>query len=119
MSEWITVARAEEVGLGGRRVIDVDDAQIVVFNHDGQYYAIEDVCTHGGGQLTGGTVEGDQIVCQRHGARFCICSGPALSAPAPVTIAPNPTPLDESHTCNNLSYRLVQNIGQATRTPAT
>ena len=82
MSEWITVARAEELAPGERRVIEVDDAQIAVFNLDGQYYAIEDVCTHDGGQLTGGTVEGDQIVCPRHGARFCIRTGAALSAPA-------------------------------------
>ena len=47
-----------------------------------QYYAIADVCTHDAGQLTGGTVEGDMIVCPRHGARFCIRTGAALSAPA-------------------------------------
>ena len=82
MSEWITVARAEELAPGERRVTEVDDTQIAVFNLDGQYYALEDVCTHDGGQLTGGTVEGDQIVCPRHGARFCIRSGAALSAPA-------------------------------------
>ena len=43
MNEWITVARTEEVGPGERRVIDVDDTQIIVFNLAGQYYAIEDV----------------------------------------------------------------------------
>ena len=48
MSEWITVARAEDLAPGERRVIDVDDTQIAVFNLDGQYYAIEDVCTHDG-----------------------------------------------------------------------
>ena len=82
MGEWVTVARAEGLAPGERRFIAVDDAQIAVFNLDGQYYAIEDVCTHDGGQLTGGTVEGDQIVCPRHGARFCIRTGSALSAPA-------------------------------------
>ena len=82
MNEWITVARVEELALGERRVVAMDDTQIVVFNLDGQYYAIEDVCTHDGGQLTGGTVEGDQIVCPRHGARFCLRTGAALSAPA-------------------------------------
>ncbi len=46
------------------------------------YFAIADVCTHDAGQLTGGTVEGDVIVCPRHGARFCIRTGEALSAPA-------------------------------------
>jgi len=82
MSDWVTVARVDELVPGTRRLVDVDGAQIVVFNLDGKYYAIEDVCTHDGGQLTGGEVEGDQIVCPRHGARFCIRTGAALTAPA-------------------------------------
>ena len=90
MSEWVTVARADELAPGEWRVADVGGAQIAVFNLDGHYYAIEDVCTHDGGQLTGGSVEGDQIVCPRHGARFCIRTGEALCAPAyePTTIFP-------------------------------
>ena len=82
MSDWITVARAGELAPGSHRVVDVDGAAVVVFNLAGEYHAIEDVCTHDGGQLTGGTVEGDEIVCPRHGARFCIRTGEALTAPA-------------------------------------
>lgn len=82
MSDWITVARVDELVPGTRRLVDVDGSQIAVFNLDGKYYAIEDVCTHDGGQLTGGEVEGDQIICPRHGARFCIRTGAALTAPA-------------------------------------
>jgi len=82
MSEWITVAKVGELAPGSHRVVDVDGAAVVVFNLGGEYYAIEDVCTHDGGQLTGGTIEGDQIVCPRHGARFSIRTGEALTAPA-------------------------------------
>ena len=82
MSDWVTVAPVDELSPGQHRVVDVDGAQIVVFNLDGEYYALEDLCTHDGGQLTGGTVEGDQIVCPRHGARFSIRTGEALTAPA-------------------------------------
>lgn len=82
MSDWVTVSRADELPPGEWRVVDVDATRIAVFNLDGELHAIEDVCTHDGGQLTGGTVEGDQIVCPRHGARFCIRTGAALSAPA-------------------------------------
>jgi 3-phenylpropionate/trans-cinnamate dioxygenase ferredoxin subunit len=82
MSDWVTVARAGELAPGEWRVVTVDDAQIAVFNVSGELHAIEDVCTHDGGQLTGGTVEGDEIVCPRHGARFCIRTGAALTAPA-------------------------------------
>lgn len=46
------------------------------------YYAIEDMCTHDGGELASGAVEGDEVVCPRHGARFCIKSGKALTPPA-------------------------------------
>jgi 3-phenylpropionate/trans-cinnamate dioxygenase ferredoxin subunit len=82
MNDWVIVARLEQLPSGKHSVIEVDDTQIVVTNLDGQYYAIEDICTHDGGKLTGGTVEGDQIICPRHGARFCLRTGAALSAPA-------------------------------------
>ncbi|MGH8751891.1 MAG: non-heme iron oxygenase ferredoxin subunit [Burkholderiales bacterium] len=82
MAEWVTVARAEELPPGEARVVDVDGTRIAVFNLQGEYYAIEDICTHDGGLLTGGVVDGDQIICPRHGARFCIKTGAALTAPA-------------------------------------
>lgn len=82
MSDWVTVARVGELEPGTRQIVDVEGSRLVVFNLEGKYYAIEDVCTHDGGQLTGGEVEGDQIICPRHGARFCIRTGAALTAPA-------------------------------------
>lgn len=82
MSDWVTVAPVNELMPGSRQIVDVDGSQLVVFNLEGKYYAIEDLCTHDGGQLTGGEVEGDQIICPRHGARFCIRTGAALTAPA-------------------------------------
>jgi 3-phenylpropionate/trans-cinnamate dioxygenase ferredoxin subunit len=78
----VTVAREGELAPGAFRVVDVNGTQIAVFNLGGQFYAIADVCTHDAGQLTGGTVEGDEIVCPRHGARFSIRTGAALTAPA-------------------------------------
>jgi len=82
MSDWVTVAKVGELAPGSHRVVDVDGASVAVFNVGGKFYAIEDVCTHDGGQLTGGTVEGDQVICPRHGARFSIKTGDALTAPA-------------------------------------
>ena len=82
MSEWIDVAPAEEFEPGTSRTVDVDDVIIAVFNLDGGFYAIEDVCTHDYSTLTGGQVEGEEIVCPRHGARFNIKTGEALTAPA-------------------------------------
>jgi 3-phenylpropionate/trans-cinnamate dioxygenase ferredoxin subunit len=82
VSDWVTVCRVVELPPGTHRVVEVDGAQVAVFNLDGELYAIEDVCTHDGGILTGGPIEGDQIVCPRHGARFCIKTGEALTPPA-------------------------------------
>ena len=82
MSDWITVAKEGELAPGQWRVVEADGARIVVFNLAGEYYAIEDVCTHDGGQLTGGMVLGDEIVCPRHGARFSIPTGEVLAPPA-------------------------------------
>jgi 3-phenylpropionate/trans-cinnamate dioxygenase ferredoxin subunit len=82
MSDWISVAEQSEIAPGAHRVVDLDGTAVAVFNIDGAYYAIEDVCTHDGGELSSGCLEGDQIICQRHGARFCVRTGEALTAPA-------------------------------------
>ncbi|HET8610088.1 MAG TPA: non-heme iron oxygenase ferredoxin subunit [Burkholderiales bacterium] len=82
MSDWVTVARTEDLPPGESRCVDVDGTRVAVFNLNGQYHAIEDVCTHDGGLLTDGRVEGDQVICSRHGARFSITTGEALCAPA-------------------------------------
>jgi 3-phenylpropionate/trans-cinnamate dioxygenase ferredoxin subunit len=60
----------------------VDGAFVAVFNVDGEFLAVEDLCTHDGGGLAGGQLDGDQVICPRHGARFCLRTGRALSPPA-------------------------------------
>jgi len=82
MADWMTVAREGEMAPGDYRVVDFDGTAVAVFNIDGKYYAIEDMCTHDGGDLTSGCLIGDQIVCPRHGARFSVRTGEALTAPA-------------------------------------
>jgi 3-phenylpropionate/trans-cinnamate dioxygenase ferredoxin component len=82
MSDWINVAPQQEFPAGSWRPVDIEGTQIAVFNLDGNYYAIEDVCTHDGGILTGGAWEHDEIVCPRHGARFSIKTGKVLAPPA-------------------------------------
>lgn len=82
MSAWTRVCALSELLPGEHRVVEVDGVQAAVFNLDGTFYALEDVCTHDGGELTGGTIEGHEITCPRHGARFDIRSGAALCAPA-------------------------------------
>lgn len=72
---------------GESRVVDADDVMIAVFNLDGEYYAIEDVCTHDGGELASGAIEGEEIVCPRHGARFNIKTGEVTAPPAYEAVA--------------------------------
>lgn len=82
MAEWVTVAAEGEIAPGSCKVADVDGVSVAVFNIGGEYHAIEDVCTHDGGELASGELDGDQVVCPRHGARFCVRTGEALTAPA-------------------------------------
>lgn len=81
-SDWVDVAPAEAFPPGEQRVVLVDGVRIAVFNLAGRYCAIEDLCTHDGAPLAGGIVDGDEVICPRHGARFCIRTGEALSPPA-------------------------------------
>jgi 3-phenylpropionate/trans-cinnamate dioxygenase ferredoxin subunit len=82
VTDWIDVAMVDELGLNACRVMDLEDVRVAVFNLDGEYYAIEDICPHDGGKLAEGTVEGSVIVCPRHGARFSIKTGEVLGPPA-------------------------------------
>lgn len=83
MSDFIKVAKLDEIPLNGAKLVEVDDVRVALFNLDGEIYAIEDVCTHDGGPLVEGEiVDGDQVKCPRHGARFDIRTGAALCFPA-------------------------------------
>jgi 3-phenylpropionate/trans-cinnamate dioxygenase ferredoxin component len=82
MAEWITVARVGEVEPGRVIVVTAGDRRLALCNVDGDYFCIDDVCTHDGGPLDQGEVFDDQIECPRHGARFDVRTGKALTLPA-------------------------------------
>ena len=82
MDGWTRVCARDEMAPGEHRVVDADGTMIAVFNIDGHHYAIEDVCTHDGGRLTGGPREGCRLVCPRHGAAFDLRTGAVLAPPA-------------------------------------
>lgn len=72
-----------EIPEGGHRLVDVGGGiEVAVFFCTGEYYAIEDICTHDDGPLAEGEVEGCQVICPRHGARFDLRTGEALTLPA-------------------------------------
>lgn len=82
MSQWFEAARLGEIPDCKSKVIVLNGADVALFNLGGEYYAIEDICTHDGGDISGGWVEGDRAVCPRHLAEFSIRTGAALKAPA-------------------------------------
>ena len=79
---WINVAPTANIQPGDYAQVEVDGALVAVFNVSGAFYAIEDVCTHDGGELAGGAMDGEVVICPRHGARFCLKTGAALTPPA-------------------------------------
>jgi 3-phenylpropionate/trans-cinnamate dioxygenase ferredoxin subunit len=82
VADFIPVAKIGDVPVGEARVFSANGKHIALCNVDGTYYAIDDVCTHDGGPLGEGYLEGDQIECPRHGALFDVKTGKALTLPA-------------------------------------
>ena len=76
------VARLAEIPNPGRIVVEVDDRLVVILHVSGDVFAIDDVCTHDGGPLGEGQLHDHTIACPRHGAKFDIRTGAALTMPA-------------------------------------
>jgi len=83
MGQLREVARAADVPSGTGQCIEVEGRKIALFNIDGRFYAVDETCTHRGGPLSQGDVEGRQVTCPWHGARFDLETGNVLGPPAP------------------------------------
>ena len=84
MSDFISVAKVSEIPDPGSLLVEVDERLIALIHAAGHFYALDDVCTHDGGPLSEGPVdpEGRTIACPRHGAKFDLKTGAALTMPA-------------------------------------
>ena|SRR5262245_22938951 len=82
MSDFIPVAKVTDIPDPGKKLVEVDERLVVIVHAGGRFYAIDDVCTHDGGPLGEGTLEGFTIACPRHGAKFDVRDGRALTMPA-------------------------------------
>jgi 3-phenylpropionate/trans-cinnamate dioxygenase ferredoxin component len=91
MAQFVKVAKMSELPEhdgsleeveGKGTLVEVEGHRIALFNLDGEVFAIDDTCTHEGGPLSEGTVQGDQVICPWHGSRFSIVSGEARALPA-------------------------------------
>ena len=82
MVRWIEISTFDTLPNNTYRRFEFNEFDVLVFREDNFVYAIQDLCTHDGAELCGGLYIDGEIECPRHGARFCIKTGQALSAPA-------------------------------------
>lgn len=97
MATWIDAGLTANLKDGQTKSIAVGRRMIAVVRSVDAFYAIEDVCTHDGAQLTGGEIEGTEIICPRHGARFCLRTGEALTPPAYEPVRVFETKIENEH----------------------
>ena len=81
------VAKLSEIPEGTTHKVVIGRHAVLLCNVGGQIFAIEDVCTHDGGELDQGELEGTRIMCPRHGAFFDVTTGAALTPPAVMPVA--------------------------------
>ncbi len=82
MSSFTRVAAVSEIPAGQAKLVEIGGRQIALFNVEGAFYAIDNVCTHAGGPLAEGFLDADKVECPWHGAQFDIKTGAALNPPA-------------------------------------
>lgn len=81
MIDFVTVARVGEIPPGSARQVTVADRWIGLFNVDGAYHAVDNLCLHRGGPLAGGVLRGCVVTCPWHGWQYDVCSGALVQDP--------------------------------------
>jgi nitrite reductase/ring-hydroxylating ferredoxin subunit len=81
MAKFMAVARADELGPGDMKLVQLGDEEVVLANVDGAFYAFGNKCTHVGGPLAEGVLSGDAVRCPWHGTEFNVKTGEALRGP--------------------------------------
>jgi 3-phenylpropionate/trans-cinnamate dioxygenase ferredoxin subunit len=94
-AEFVAVATIDELPNGARKLVEIDGRALAVFNIAGEYFAIADVCSHDDGPVAEGDLDGYEIECPRHGARFDVRNGNVLSFPAIVGIPAYPVRVED------------------------
>lgn len=90
MGAYVKVAKAGDVPSGAGKLVEVAGKQIALFQVDGKYYALDNVCTHRGGPLSEGYVQGMEVECPWHGAHFNLQTGQVTRPPAARDVAAYP-----------------------------
>src|SRR5688572_3566244 len=113
MTSFVRVAKTSDLSDSGTTLLEVDDRIVALFKVGGEYFCIDDVCTHDGGPLSDGKLDDHTIACPRHGAKFDIRTGKALTMPATVDTAAHEVKVEG----DNILVRLCQ-PGELARTRA-
>jgi nitrite reductase/ring-hydroxylating ferredoxin subunit len=87
MAGFVKVAKSDEIAPGQGKLIEVEGKRIALFNVDEHFYAIDDTCTHRGGPLSEGLLNGREVTCPWHGAVFDVTTAEVLRPPAPREVA--------------------------------
>ena len=82
MAGFTTVAKTSELQSGSAKLVEVSGKRIALFNVEGKFYAIDDTCTHRGGPLSEGELNGNTVTCPWHHATFDVTTGQATGPPA-------------------------------------
>jgi len=82
MPEFVKIARTDDLPVGKATMVEVNGKEIALFNVAGSFHAIDNTCSHVGGPLCEGEVEGIEVTCPWHGAVFDVTTGQVLGPPA-------------------------------------
>ncbi len=115
MSEFVSIAKTSDLSDPGQILVEVEDRIVVLFKVGGEYFCIDDVCTHDGGPLSEGRLDNHAIACPRHGAKFDIRNGKALTMPATVDTAAHEVKVEG----DDILIRLCEPGELAKKSPAT
>ena len=94
MPSAVAVAKVSELAEGAFKPVQVNGKRLLICRVEGKFYAIDDTCTHDDGPLADGLLDGHEIECPRHGARFDVRSGKVLCLPAAVGIGSYPVTVE-------------------------
>jgi nitrite reductase/ring-hydroxylating ferredoxin subunit len=86
MNDFVKVAQTNDILPSHMKFVQVADEDICLVNINGKFYAISNVCTHEGGPLADGTLEGYQVECPWHGSKFDVRTGEVTAPPASVPV---------------------------------
>ncbi len=82
MSRWVTVASVADCRAGEMHCVKVEKLRVLIANTEGQFYAVDELCSHEDATLCQGALQGLRIKCPLHGSRFDLLTGQPLEDPA-------------------------------------